>query len=288
MWSLSFNDLLHHRSYSIQARFVVTAMGVLNIPEGLDGLSVLSNFGGQCFHTSQWRGIDFDDKRVMVIGNGCSAHQVIPWILTERRPKCLIQVARSPQWVSPKANYLVSTLTKWYTTQRSIPFPFNSKLHRCLRYIPFAMRLRRFWTAYQLDSGFICMLNTDYGAKSRRAATDTIRSFMKSVANPKYHEILLPHYELGAKRPVMDDGYLNITNHEKFTLIQSDGISAIEGSERRTVVDNAGNKHEIDIVILANGFKTQDLLTPMRVQGIGGKDLRETWNTKGGSEAYMG
>lgn len=50
----------------------------------------------------------------------------------------------------------------------------------------------------------------------------------------------------------------------------------------------AGNRHEVDIVILANGFKTQDLLTPMSVYGLEGENLREIWQQRGGSEAYMG
>lgn len=53
-------------------------MGVLNIPNDLDNLSTLTEFGGQVFHTSQWRETVFEHKRVMVICNGCSANQVIP------------------------------------------------------------------------------------------------------------------------------------------------------------------------------------------------------------------
>ncbi|KAI1370454.1 FAD/NAD(P)-binding domain-containing protein [Hypoxylon crocopeplum] len=271
LWTLFFNDIIHRKAYSVKARYVVTAMGVLNIPNGLKDLSVLSDFGGQCFHTSQWHEIDFNGKRIMVIGNGCSANQVIPWILNERHPKSLVQIARSAQWIAPKPNYLVSGFTKW-----------------CLRYIPFAMRLRRLWTAYQLDRGFVNMLNTEAGAKGRRDASDSIKSYMKSVANPKYHDSLLPDYELGAKRPVLDHGYLRITNHEDFTLVKCNGIKAVEGSEGKTVVDKAGNKHEVDIIILANGFKTQDLLTPMKILGAEGQNLREIWEEKGGSEAYMG
>ncbi|KAI1418311.1 FAD/NAD(P)-binding domain-containing protein [Hypoxylon sp. FL1857] len=270
-WTLWFNDLVRHKSYSVKARYIVTAMGVLNIPNGLDNLPVLTGFGGQYFHTSQWRDIDFDDKRIMVIGNGCSANQVIPWILNERHPKSLVQIARSAQWVAPKPNYPISRFTKW-----------------CLRYIPFAMRLRRLWTAYQLDKGFVSMRNTQAGSRARQTASDEIKSYMKSVSNPKYHDILLPSYELGAKRAVLDHGYLEITGRENFTLIQCDGIRAVQGDNKRVLVDAASNRHEVDIVILANGFKTQDLLTPMKVLGINGKDLRETWKAKGGSEAYMG
>ncbi|KAI0836652.1 hypothetical protein F5Y06DRAFT_305100 [Hypoxylon sp. FL0890] len=142
LWTLFFNDISRHKSYSIQACYVVTAMGVLNIPNGLGNLPALSHFSGQCFHTSQWRDIDFSGMK--------------------------------------------------------------------------------------------------------------------------------------------------ITNREHFTLIQCDGIEAIEGDDQRVLVDKAGSRHEVDVIIFANGFKTQDLLTPMKVLGIKGKDLRETWKAKGGSEAYMG
>ncbi|KAM3508558.1 hypothetical protein MY11210_006666 [Beauveria gryllotalpidicola] len=196
-------------------------MGVLNVPNGLDDLPALAQFGGQCFHTSKWRDIDFEGKRVMVIGNGCSANQVIPWIMNMQNPKSVVQLARSAQWVAPKDNHPVSAL------QRA-----------CLKYIPLA--------------------------------------------------ILIPKYEFGAKRPVMDHGYLEITNNPKFQLVRCDGIVAVEGTGKKTIVDGAGNHHEVDVIILANGFKTQDLLVPMEVRGQQGRNLREEWKDRGGAEAYMG
>ena len=112
-WQLTFRDLASSRSYQIQARYLITAVGVLNIPKGLDDLPLLREFSGSVFHTSQWRDVDFDRKRVMVIGNGCSANQVIPWILRERSPKSIVQLVRSPHWVAPKPNYTISGWTKW-------------------------------------------------------------------------------------------------------------------------------------------------------------------------------
>lgn len=207
----------------------------------------------------------------MVIGNGCSANQVIPWILGEQHPRSLVQIARSEQWVVPKPNYVVSTFTKW-----------------CLKYIPFAMQVRRLWTAFLIDQRFIAYRNTIVGSKVRNVIADHIKSYMRSVANPAYHHILIPRYAFGAKRPVVDHGYLEATNHPNFSLIKCDGTRSIEGTDRKTIIDGAGNSHNIDIVILANGFETQDLLTPMEVRGIKGQDLRELWQQRGGSEAYMG
>ncbi|KAI1123819.1 FAD/NAD(P)-binding domain-containing protein [Nemania abortiva] len=271
LWTLSLWDIPHEKSYVVQARYIVTAMGVLNIPNGLSDLPVLTHFGGPVFHTSQWRETDFRDKRVMVIGNGCSANQVVPWILNNQRPRTLVQIVRSEQWVAPKNNYRISTFTKW-----------------CLRHIPFAMKVRRLWAAYQLDRGFVAYRNTTAGAKARNSAAESVKSYMRSVANPTYHHLLIPRYDLGAKRPVMDHGYLEATNRPNFTLIKCDGIRSVESSDKKTVVDAAGNRHDVDIIILANGFQTQDLLSPMEVRGIKDQDLRALWQQRGGSEAYMG
>ncbi|KAJ8128130.1 hypothetical protein O1611_g5506 [Lasiodiplodia mahajangana] len=271
LWTLALWDIPNGRSYKVQARYIVTAMGVLNIPKGLGDLPVLRHFSGPVFHTSQWRETDFGDKRVMVIGNGCSANQVIPWILSNQRPRKLVQIVRSEQWVAPKENYRIATFTKWR-----------------LSYIPFAMQIRRLWAAYQLDSGFVAYRNTAAGAKARSSAAEGIKAYMRSVANPMYHDILIPRYDLGAKRPVMDHGYLEATNNPNFTLIKCDGVRSVEGSDKRTIVDAAGNRHDVDIIIIANGFKTQDLLTPMEVRGINDQDLRTLWKQRGGSEAYMG
>ncbi|KAI0848040.1 FAD/NAD(P)-binding domain-containing protein [Daldinia vernicosa] len=271
LWIISLRDKHHNKTFEVQSRYVVTATGVLNIPNRLDGLSALESFGGQCFHTGEWREINFDEKRVMVIGNGCSANQIIPWILNNQRPRSLVQLARSEQWVAPKGNFKISAFTKW-----------------CCKYIPFFMKIRRLWTAYQLDHNFVMYRNTTAGAKARTLAAEGIKSYMTSVANPAYRDILLPRYELGAKRAVMDHGYLEATNRPNFKLVKCNGIVAVQGPNNRTIIDEAGNYHTVDVVVVANGFKTQDLLTPMEVRGIDDQDLRDIWRQRGGSEAYMG
>ena len=270
LWTISFRDLASNSHFSIQARYVVTATGVLDVPNNLDGLAPLKQFGGHFFHTSQWRDIDFENKRVMVVGNGCSANQVIPWIL-KQGPRSLVQLLRSAQWVAPKNNHKVSAFIKW-----------------CLKHIPFAMKIRRLFCAFQLDRGFVAFRHTDAGAKTRESAEEGIKSYMTSTARPDYHDILLPRYELGAKRPVMDHGYLEATNDPNFIAVRCDGIDSIEGDDSKTIVDKAGNRHEIDIVVLANGFRTQDLLAPMEIKGLMGRDLRELWHQIGGPEAYSG
>ena len=114
LWTVSFVDLLHGRNYVRRATYVVTALGVLNVPKGLDDLPELRDFNGTIFHTAEWRDVDFDDKKVMVIGNGCSANQVIPWIMNERKPRSLVHIVRSEQWIAPKGDYQHSRAFRWF------------------------------------------------------------------------------------------------------------------------------------------------------------------------------
>jgi len=43
-----------------------------------------------------------------------------------------------------------------------------------------------------------------------------------------------------------------------------------------------------DIIIFANGYEAGEWLHPLDVTGKGGKSLYQTWNERGGSQAYMG
>jgi hypothetical protein len=87
----------------------------------------------------------------------------------------------------------------------------------------------------------------------------------------------------------MDHGYLESTSRENITLIKCDSVRGVI-NDGKTIVDADGREYnDIDIVILANGFKTQELLTPMEIwdarEGVG---LRRLWKETGGARAYMG
>lgn len=149
------------------------------------------------------------------------------------------------------------------------------------------MWVYRLWTAWQLDRAFFMFRKTAVGDKARGQTAEALRAYITSTASPEYQDILVPTYDFGAKRPVMDHGYLASTFRDNFELVKCDGLVRVE-HDGRTIVDAAGHSHYTDIVVLANGFATQDLLTPMIVRGRGSKSLQEQWQSMGGSEAYMG
>jgi len=108
---VSIFDVATGKRYTVEAKILVTAVGVLNVPKEEPALE---GFRGEVFHTSQWRDVDFKDKNVMVLGNGCSSNQVIPWILNEAGAKSLVHIFRSAQWVAPKGNVKNGEGFKWW------------------------------------------------------------------------------------------------------------------------------------------------------------------------------
>lgn len=79
LWRVHFVERKSGRSYVKHARFLITAVGFCDVPNGTEGIRDIQNFGGRMFHSANWdQSFDFRDKNVLVVGNGCSANQVRP------------------------------------------------------------------------------------------------------------------------------------------------------------------------------------------------------------------
>ena len=67
----------------------------MRVTEGVD------SFKGEIFHSSQWRhDISLQRKKVVVVGNGCSATQLVPKIAVEA--ESVTQFIRSQHVSSPQ------------------------------------------------------------------------------------------------------------------------------------------------------------------------------------------
>lgn len=84
----------------------------------------------------------------------------------------------------------------------------------------------------------------------------------------------------------MDHGYLNSLNDSRVKLIKSSSL-AVTSTHR--LCDERGNELSADIIILANGYKTQQLLVPMKIIGLNAETLPEIWQQESSwASAYMG
>lgn len=94
-WNVVFRDVASGRESIERCAILLSAVG--GFQQLRDArFPGIEKFKGEVFHTAQWNhSFDYTDKRIAVVGNGCSAAQVVPSIAP--RVAKLTQYARSPQ-----------------------------------------------------------------------------------------------------------------------------------------------------------------------------------------------
>ena len=125
-----------------------------------------------------------------------------------------------------------------------------------------------------------------FGTFLRSLVEKQTLNYMKQ-APEKYHDQLIPKYPLGGKRPLPDHGYIQCTKLPNFSLVQGNGIRGVT-EDGKGVIDPAGNVHQIDILVLANGFLSSQLTAPMTIKGDNGIELKDYWKEVNGIRAYQG
>src|SRR5690348_16940001 len=83
-----------------QAQFLIAATGVLSVPF-IPDVPGRDTFRGEQHHTGLWprEGVDFDGKRVAVVGTGSSGVQIVP-VIAERAASLTVY-QRSANWCTP-------------------------------------------------------------------------------------------------------------------------------------------------------------------------------------------
>src|SRR6185503_14707731 len=96
------------------------------------------------------------------------------------------------------------------------------------------------------------------------------------VKDPDVRDKLTPRYAVGCKRPGFHNTYLSTFNRDNVSLV-TEPIDKITGSG---VATTDGESHDVDVLILATGFKVLDpdnVLT-YSVTGPQGKTLTQYWD----------
>lgn len=116
IWTLEIKNVRTGATSHRTCNVLVSAVGALsepNIPE----FPGRENFKGAVFHSARWdHSVDLKGKNVVIVGNGCSASQIVPEIVKDCGT--LTQVARSRQSVlrrmpvpdSPRWNWLLNCI----------------------------------------------------------------------------------------------------------------------------------------------------------------------------------
>jgi cation diffusion facilitator CzcD-associated flavoprotein CzcO len=249
----------------ITSRFMINAGGVLTVPNVPD-IDGVDSFAGVTMHTARWdHDQDLTGKRVAIIGTGASAVQVIPEIAPIVQHLTVFQ--RTPIWCLPKFDVPLPRLVRW-----AMRVPGGMAVQRLLSqtYVELTFPLSaQFFTVFPLAKRGEALGK----AFLRREVTDAV-----------VREKLTPRYAVGCKRPGFHNTYLATFNRDNVRLV-TEPIDKITGSG---VATNDGESHDVDVLILATGFKVLDVDTlTYEIRGRGGISLSEFWK-ENRLQAYEG
>ncbi|GAM83023.1 hypothetical protein ANO11243_010090 [Dothideomycetidae sp. 11243] len=264
-WEVRLKDLATGISYSRKANALVSAVGAISFPREVK-FPGMEKFHGPMFHTARWdHSVNYRGKRIAVIGNGCSAAQVVPAVAKDAA--FVKQYARSGQWLHDRPN-------RNYTDFEKIMFRFFPLWQR-------ALRLKIFLDA---DEETTAYFPTPKGIRIRAAMEAESTKYIKSKVPPKYSKTLIPDFPLGCKRRVFDPGYLESLNLPNVELLPE----GIKEMTETGIVSSSGIVDDFDIIVLATGFQVSQFLTPMHIVGKTGVSLHDQWKECRGAQAYLG
>lgn len=244
---------------------VMSAVGFLNTPAKPPFLREEHDFPGPICHTSEWReGLDMAGKSVGVLGTGSSAVQVVTEAEKVAAQVTVFQI--EPNWMLPK---------------RARDF---SALERRLNKLPpvYAYRRMKLWASYdsRQHQARHARLDRALNAKRRRAAVEFLHREMAD--RPDMIDVLTPDFPMEGRRTVISDTYYRALKSPKVKLVPH----AVKGLSARGAIDADGEEHQLDMIVLATGFKAHEYLSTYRVTGEDGLDLHQQWSR--GAEAFLG
>jgi cation diffusion facilitator CzcD-associated flavoprotein CzcO len=250
----------------VTARYVISASGVLTVPK-LPDIDGVDSFAGLTMHTARWdHGQDLTGKRVAIIGTGASAVQVIPEIAPIVQHLTVFQ--RTPIWCFPKFD---------------VPLPAAA---RAAMRIPGGKVLQRLLSQAFVEVAF--PISAQYFTViplAKRMASVGRRYLRQQVDDPVVREQLTPAYAVGCKRPGFHNGYLATFNRDNVRLV----TAPIDKVTPSAVATEDGENHDVDVLILATGFKVMDTdnVPTYAVTGSGGLSLSRFWDEQR-LQAYEG
>ncbi|MHB8530657.1 MAG: flavin-containing monooxygenase, partial [Caulobacteraceae bacterium] len=282
------------------ARFIALCPGSFLQPK-LPGIEGIHTFKGRMFLNSRW---DYEytggspahpqltklrDKRVAIIGTGCSAVQSIPHLAEWAKELHVFQ--RTPSMVNFRGN--TKTDPEWAKTlkpgwQEERINNFEDCLFRPVETVEdlvadswtdIARSLSNLESAKDvlgetvLDLAELVQVADFLTMEKNRQRVDQI------VTDKATAEALKPYYNVNCKRPAFHDEYLPAFNKPNVTLVDTGG----RGVERVTPegVVAGGKLYEADCIILATGFEVFSLTYvtgEYTVTGVGGQSLQDKWS----------
>jgi cation diffusion facilitator CzcD-associated flavoprotein CzcO len=281
--------------------YLVCASGVLSVTYD-PPFPGLETFEGEWYQTSRWpkNPVDFQGKRVAVVGTGATGVQVIPIVAHEAEHLTVFQ--RTPNYVMPGRNHPLTEEQRReikrnydaiWAQARSQVFAFPmAPAGRLSCELTTEEDLRPVFEAGWEAGGFRYLFETVDDLLVDERVNDYASEFVREkiraiVKDPDTAEKLCPKtHPVGGKRPPLGHFYYEAFNRENVELVdvRENPISEITPTGIRL---RDGSEHEADVIIFAIGFDAvTGSLTHMDLRGRGGVSIAERW--RDGAATYLG
>jgi cation diffusion facilitator CzcD-associated flavoprotein CzcO len=255
IWTVTLKDLNTKTSTVRRCKILVSAVGALSVPKKCT-IPGAESFKGPMFHSAQWdHDFNWEDKEVVVLGNGCSATQFLPIMASgPNSVKKITQFSRQAQYLSEREN----------------PY-YSGTFKAVMKYAPLAMRIYRAHLYWQMERDYTGF-DIKGGAAIRQELAKENEAYVKRAAPERYWDALIPKTEIGCKRKVLDTEYLASLHKSNVELVSDDPVEEIVENGVRT---RSGREVQADALVLAIGFATQQMLFPMEIVGRRGLSLNK-------------
>jgi len=250
-WRLEARDGSHDA-----ADVVIAATGVLHHPN-VAPLAGLDSFAGACFHSARWdHAVKLDGARVGVVGTGSTAVQITSALVPRVAKYALFQ--RTAQWIMPQEN------PRFSEAERA-EFRRNPQLLDVMH-----AQMAELFHAF--SSGLV-----DADSPQMKMIADAcLANLEQNVRDPALRERLRPSYRAACKRLIMSPDFYDAIQRPNAELV-TEGIERVEPKGVRT---RDGRLHELDVLVLATGFRVDRFLRPTEVIGRGGVRLDDVWSER--------
>jgi len=247
----------HHDTVDV----VIAATGVLHHPNYPD-IEGIDSFAGSAFHSSRWdHDVALDGARVGVIGTGSTAVQIVTAIVDRVAELALFQ--RTAQWILPQDNPA-------YTDDETATFR-----HHPERLADLHQRLSDMFDVFSN-----AVIDSD-SAELAMIESACLENLEHNVHDPELRERLQPDYRAACKRLILSPDFYAAIQRPNAALV-TNPIERVEPGGVRTA---DGQLHELDVLVVATGFKADAFMRPMDIVGRGGVTLDEAWDPR--PEAYL-
>jgi cation diffusion facilitator CzcD-associated flavoprotein CzcO len=244
------------------ADVVIAATGVLHHPNWPD-IPGLADFEGALFHSARWdHAVALDGRRIGIVGTGSTAVQIVSALVDRVAKLSLFQ--RTAQWILPQANP-----------------PYSDAERAEFRRHPEKLRELHAQMAEGFSQGFANAV-VDASSPAMQAIEDACRANLENnVRDPVLREKLRPAHRAACKRLVVSPDFYDAIQKPNAELV----TAGIERVEKQGVRTRDGRLHELDVCVLATGFRADRFVRPMQVTGEAGASLDARWAKR--PDAYL-